>query len=120
MFVSFILYPLLIDLLGVEVYGTWLTIASISTWMTFFEFGLGSGLKNQLGRALANNNIIHGKELVSTAYFVIFIIVIVLSLIFWCIKDFINWNSLLGSSLNSENLNKFVSIMISGFLLVSF
>jgi putative LPS biosynthesis related polysaccharide transporter/flippase len=118
MFVSFILYPLLIDLLGVEVYGTWLTIASISTWMTFFEFGLGSGLKNQLGRALANNNIIHGKELVSTAYFVIFIIVIVLSLIFWCIKDFINWNSLLGSSLNSENLNKFVSIMVSGFLLV--
>lgn len=118
MIVSFLLYPLLIDLLGVEVYGTWLTIASIATWMTFFEFGLGSGLKNQLGRALANNNIIHGKELVSTAYIAILLIVIVLSVVFWGVKDFINWNSVLGSSLSPDTLNKFVSIMVSGFLLV--
>lgn len=118
MLVSFVMYPLLIDLLGVEIYGTWLTIASISTWMVFFEFGLGSGLKNQLGRALANNDEVHGKELVSTAYVAIFLIVIALSLIFWGFKDFINWNSLLGSTLNANILNQFVSIMVSGFLLI--
>lgn len=118
MAISFVLYPLLIDLLGVEVYGTWLTIASISNWMIFFEFGLGSGLKNQLGRAISNRNYDKGKELVSTTYIVISIIVIILFGCFLLARNNIDWQILLNSKISNDILATFATIMISGFLVI--
>lgn len=117
-FVSFLMYPILIDYLGVDQYGSWLTIASLSTWMTFFEFGLGSGLKNQLAKALSHKNNRLGKELVSTAYFAVSSIVVILFCLLFVFRNTINWGSLLGSSLDSSTLSLFVSIMISSFFIV--
>lgn len=117
--ISFLMYPLLIDYLGVEQYGVWLTIASLSTWMTFFEFGLGSGLKNQLAQSLAHNDYIRGRQLVSTAYFAISAIVVVLFVLLFLLKDTINWNILLGTEeLTSSVLSIFASVMISSFFVV--
>lgn len=117
--ISFLMYPLLIDYLGVSQYGVWLTIASLSTWMTFFEFGLGSGLKNQLARSLARTDYKGGKQLVSTAYFAISVIVVVLFMLLFLLKDTINWNVLLGTEeLSSSVLSTFASVMISSFFMV--
>lgn len=117
--ISFLMYPLLIDYLGVSQYGVWLTIASLSTWMTFFEFGLGSGLKNQLARSLARTDYKEGKQLVSTAYFAISVIVVVLFVLLFLLKDTINWNVLLGTEeLSSSVLSTFASVMISSFFMV--
>lgn len=117
--ISFLMYPLLIDYLGVSQYGVWLTIASLSTWMTFFEFGLGSGLKNQLAKSLAHNDYNEGKQLVSTAYFAISAIVVVMFVLLFLLKDSINWNVLLGTEeLSSSVLSTFASVMMSSFFVV--
>ncbi len=118
--VSFLMYPLLIDLLGVSVYGTWLTISSVATWMTFFEFGLGSGLKNQLGVSIANSRYSEGKELVSTTYFVIGCIVAFLFLVFFLFRNAIDWGKLLNSSIDNNELESFVSVMASCYFIVFF
>jgi len=118
--ISFLMYPLLIKLLGVSNYGCWLTISSIATWMTFFEFGLGTGLKNQLGKAIANNNYTEAKELVSTAYFTIGCIVCMLFIVFFLVRNTIDWASLLNTTINKSTLDSFVSIMVFTYFIVFF
>lgn len=118
--ISFLMYPLLITLLGVSNYGCWLTISSIATWMTFFEFGLGTGLKNQLGKAIAHNNYTEAKELVSTAYFIIGCIVCVMFIVFFLFKDIIDWTSLLNTTIDKSTLESFVTIMVCTYFMAFF
>ena len=72
--ISFLLIPILIKVLNSYEYGTWLTIASLVSWINYFDIGLGSGLKNKLGESLAKNNKILGREYVSSSYFLMCLI----------------------------------------------
>ena len=57
MIASLVMVPILINLLGVEQYGLWVTLTSLLVWITLFDFGLGYALKNTVSKSLANNNI---------------------------------------------------------------
>ncbi|WP_421208288.1 lipopolysaccharide biosynthesis protein [Aeromonas enteropelogenes] len=46
----------LINILGVEEYGIWVTMTSMVAWMALFDFGIGYGLKNKISEAAARNN----------------------------------------------------------------
>jgi len=48
--------PILLKIMGVEHYGTWVTLTSMLTWLTIFDFGMGYGLKNEVTRQLAVND----------------------------------------------------------------
>lgn len=43
---SFLFIPILLKGLGLESYGTWVTLSSIAAWLLFFDFGLGNSFKN--------------------------------------------------------------------------
>lgn len=45
--------PFLIQALGVENYGLWVTLSSIIGWLTIFDFGVGHALKNTVANTLA-------------------------------------------------------------------
>ena len=66
--VSFLLVPLTLGYVNAELYGIWLTISSIVTWLHFLDIGFTNGLKNRLGESIALNNWEKGKALVSTTY----------------------------------------------------
>jgi O-antigen/teichoic acid export membrane protein len=68
---SFLLVPIAIGYVSSLQYGVWLTILSFINWFNLFDLGLGNGLKNKLGEALANNDLEEARELVSTGYAVI-------------------------------------------------
>ena len=72
--VSLLLVPLTLGYVSSELYGVWLTISSIVIWLGFFDVGFSLGLKNKLAEAIALNNWERGKHLVSTTYFMMFII----------------------------------------------
>ncbi len=66
--------PLLLNYLDAERYGVWLTLTSIVGWFTFFDIGLGNGLRNRLTEALAEDKHQLAKEYVSTTYAIITLI----------------------------------------------
>ncbi len=115
--IQFALVPLTIKYINPNIYGVWLTLSSIVGWLSFFDIGLGNGLKNKLTETLVDKDYIKSKYLVSTTYIIILCVVALLLLLFYLFNSLINWQFVLNSSFipNSE-LNTTVSIVIIFFL----
>ena len=65
-----IIIPLTIRLMGVERYGIWLTANSIMSLLIISDFGIGSGLINVIGKALAADDNRSVRSYTATAYLV--------------------------------------------------
>lgn len=87
--------PITIDYLDQYQFGIWLTLASIFGWFSFFDVGLGNGLRNKLAVAMAKNDIELSKTYVSTTYAILSFIFISLILIFYFVSPLLNWGSIL-------------------------
>lgn len=81
--VNFMLVPLIINYLDTENYGVWLTLSSFISWFSFFDIGLGNGLRNKFAEAKAQGNYENAQAFVSTAYFTIGSVSIFLIFVFW-------------------------------------
>ena len=70
-FISMILGLMVVKInlkyLGASLYGLWVTIASIVSWMSSGDFGIGNGLRNKLAEAYGNNNINEQYKYIATA-----------------------------------------------------
>lgn len=113
--INLLMVPLLINALNPEKYGVWLTISSIVTLLSFFDVGIGHGLRNKLTETIAKNDIVLARTYISTAYiFLGFFITIFISL-YLSIDRFINWINLLNAPYQLANeinlLMKFVIIL---------
>lgn len=93
--ISFMLVPLTIGYVSPELYGVWLTVSSILTWLCFLDIGFTQGLKNKLTEALAYKNWELGKSFVSTTYFMMIVIFIPVCVILELCVPIINWTKLL-------------------------
>lgn len=115
LFVSFASVPIMIDFLGKDSYGLWLTIFSVISWMSFFDLGLGNGLRNYLTQTFSKNNIVKAKKYISTAYLSLGIVVITVLVIFQIIFLFIDWKSFFNLKVNiDESLVNVMSICLWG------
>lgn len=65
-----------------EVLGLWFTILSLLNWILNFDLGIGNGLRNKLAESLALNNPLLTKHYISSAYFSVGMIVILISCAF--------------------------------------
>ena len=111
------LLPLTLDYVDSETYGVWLAISSMVAWISFFDVGLGNGLKNKLAEALAHNRIDLGKKYVSTTYALMILIFVPLMfvLLIFVIPN-INWINLMNLSTSlSDELNKAIMICVAYF-----
>lgn len=114
--INLALIPLTINYLSPTKYGVWLTISSMIGWISFFDIGLGHGLRNKLAEALANDEMDKAKSYVSTAYFSISILCCLLLALFIIVNQFINWNTLLNIPIEmDENLKTVALILFSMF-----
>lgn len=103
--VNLLYVPLLIKTLDVENYGVWLTLTTMISWLAFFDVGLGHGMRNKVAESLANSDIQKTKEYVSTTYFLMSAIALLIIFISCFILPFLNWNSILNAkSLDSTML----------------
>src|SRR5438876_10388425 len=53
-FIGMIMVPMTINYVNPTQYGIWLTLSSMISWFSFFDIGLGNGLKNKLAAANAS------------------------------------------------------------------
>ncbi len=114
--INLALVPLTINYLSPTKYGVWLTISSMLGWISFFDIGLGHGLRNKLAEALAKEEMHKAKSYVSTAYFSISVLCCFLFLVFVLINHYLNWNSILHVPKEiDENLKAIALILFSMF-----
>jgi O-antigen/teichoic acid export membrane protein len=97
-FVSFIIVPVTIGYVSAELYGVWLALASIITWLAFMDIGFTQGLKNRLTEAIAVENWERGRQLISTTYMMMLAIFIPVGILLVFLVPLVDWCSLLNLS----------------------
>ena len=116
--ISLAYVPLILKYLDKERYGIWLTLAAIVNWVGYFDLGMGSGLRNNLVKAFAASDTWLAKKYISTSYALLIMIFGALTLIFFIINPYLNWNKLLNSTLiNGRELSLLALIVFSMFCL---
>lgn len=114
--ISLLLVPMTINYVSSELYGIWLTLSSIITWLSFFDIGFGLGMRNRLTEAISLKRYDEARIYVSTTYFVLSAIFGILGLSGFVGFAYIDWCSLLNVSSEYQD----ILITASRILLVSF
>ena len=92
--VYLLIVPATLGFLDKYSYGIWLTINSILVWINTFDIGLGGGLRNSLTRSISIQDYEKSRKYISTTYFLLCVLSLVLFSIFCIISFFIDWYSL--------------------------
>ena len=118
--IGFLMVRITLSYLEPTKYGIWLTLASFLGWFTFFEIGLGSGLKNKLAEALATQNYKLAKIYVSTTYAILSIVIGIVSIIFFVSNFFIDWTVILNTDKQMIFELTNVTFVVFGFFFLRF
>jgi O-antigen/teichoic acid export membrane protein len=108
--------PTILTFIDKSLLGIVMTIDSLVTWLYLADIGIGNGLKNKLTEAIAKDNKIHARQLVSTAYISLFSVLIIVFIISAIIASFINWNSFLKVDIDPKQLLWSVQFVLFSFL----
>lgn len=113
---SFLSIPLMIHYLGQEQFGVWSTLLSVMTWITFFDLGLGNGLRNKVAESIAKNELTEAGRYISSAYSLIGIISISAFITIAAAAFFIPWQSIFNSQAVSE-VSLRTTVLITAFFI---
>lgn len=106
--IGFAYFPISLAYLGDAKFGIFLVLASIIDWFSDLDVGVGNGLRNKLGEAVATGDNEKARGYVSTAYFVIGSIFAGVAIIFLSISYFIPWADWLKAE---AHLNRDIAIL---------
>jgi O-antigen/teichoic acid export membrane protein len=110
--IGFLIVPMTLGYVGKVEYGIWLTIYSIISWFSFFDIGLGNGLRNKLAEALANGEKETANIYISSTFALITAIAVLMFVGFIIVANYISWNSALNTDIvhNRELLDIVVTV----------
>lgn len=100
--------------LGYELYGLWTTIISFFSLFTFADLGLGNGLQTELSRISADGNKENCRKIISSAYFILLIVSLILIGVFIVIFPSVDWNIVMSAK------SQEACAMTAGFVLAIF
>lgn len=118
--ITFVVVPIALNYVGKVEYGVWLTISSIITWFSFFDIGLGNGLRNKLAVAVAKNDFETANIYISSSYFLISAISIVLFILFFTFASLVSWQVILNTHFIANILLYKIVIIVFFFFCLSF
>jgi len=116
--IGLLFVPLLLNYLDAERYGIWLTLSSVIGWFSFFDVGLGNGLRNRLAEAFASDNKELAKKLVSTTYAVMGILLSILIIIFIGINFLLDWCKILNTQVISKSELSLIALIVFIFFVL--
>ena len=105
------------------VLGVWLTILSVLNWFLMFDLGIGNGLRNKLPSAIKCKNYELARQYISSAYFFLAGILILVWIVGFIVIPFVNWNTILNITdtiLSHSILSTCFRITFSGMVLQLF
>ncbi|MDO3628845.1 lipopolysaccharide biosynthesis protein [Mucilaginibacter sp. BT774] len=119
-FIGFVLIPMTINYVNPTQYGIWLTLSSVMSWFSFFDIGLGNGLKNKVAQANALKDYSQARIYISTTYAILAIISASVFMLFFGLNHFISWPRILNTSdVNGGNLNH-LALIVFGLFCIQF
>ena len=118
--IGFLMVPLCLNYLDQTRYGIWLTMSSFLGWFTFFEIGLGSGLRNKLAESLAIKDYFKGKIYVSTTYAILSLVALIVAVVFTFINPFLNWTKILNTDPALYGELKILALIVFNFFFLRF
>ena len=90
--VSILTVPILLNYMGTEKYGVWITISSWITFFGFLDFGIGKSLMNKVSAADGLSDHSLARRNISSALMIISLLSLTLLLIFVLAKPSIGWD----------------------------
>ena len=78
---SLLIVPVTLHYLQKEEYGIWMAISSVLYWFSFFDIGLGNGMRNYLTKSISTGHLEMGRAYLSTTLWVLFLIAGALGLV---------------------------------------
>lgn len=119
-FIGFYMVPLTLGYVEKEQYGIWLTLSSVVGWFSFFDIGLGHGLRNKLAVAMAEGKWDKARTFVSSTYVILGIIFAVIILLFFVVQPLIDWQMVLNSKAVDAGELRLVAIATFTFFCINF
>ncbi|WP_161983864.1 oligosaccharide flippase family protein [Escherichia albertii] len=110
----FITIPAILNYLGTELFGIWMTLSSIVAMLTFADMGIGNGIVNKLSKAIHSNSENDIRVIITNAFTVLLVVAMIINLLFYAVASLINWNSFLNLSENVDT--KFIEHAIFAFV----
>lgn len=118
--ITFILVPIALNYIGSAKYGIWLTISSITSWLSFFDIGLGNGLRNKLAEALALGKDELARTYISSAYALIAGIACLIFISFFVLSNHLDWSRILNTTIVAENILQEIVVLVVLFFCLGF
>lgn len=119
-FLNFYVVRLTIGYLGNDLYGLWIVLLSIISWLSLFDVGIGNGLRNKLTISLTNNDNENSRSYISTSYIILSCIGFVLILLFLACIYFVDWVLIFNSSLLNNGEYRLMMLLFSFSIVFSF
>lgn len=118
--INLVLVPVTINYLNPTRYGIWITISSIMAWFSFFDIGLGNGLRNKFAESKAKGELMKARIYISTTYAALIIIFCIVWLVFLVSNYFLDWSRILNAPMNmADELSK-VALILFSFVCIQF
>lgn len=90
--------PITLKYLGEDLYGVWMTLTGLVGFLSFYDFGIGTGLRNMLIKCAANDDIEMPKKYIGNALLVLLALSAVLITIAYSVLPLFKWESLIKCS----------------------
>lgn len=100
--------------------GAWFAAVAVVNWTLYFDFGIGSGVRNAIVPLLEKGDQKGIDELLTSAYIVSSLLALMLGMLLFAIVNQLDWCEILGlgvGAANEDELTTMVSILLCGILI---
>ena len=112
---NLLIVPLTLGYVNETRYGIWMTCASMVAWLSFFDVGLGNGMRNRFAEARAKGDDELARQYLSTTYAAVGCIVAVVFAAVCLVSRFADWASVMHVDASyGDELSK-VFLVLSAF-----
>lgn len=108
--------PMIAGYLGAELYGVWLTISTLLTWVSISDFGLTNSLVNALATAIGEKDDQKAREMVSSAFLISFFLSTSFLILGTVIYLMVDWGAFFGIAPSSGNDSINFAVLVSLFI----
>lgn len=117
---SLLVVTITLNYLNSELYGVWLTITSILYWFSFFDIGLGNGMRNYLTEAVSKGNYKEAQSYLSTTIVALTIMASIIAIVGFILLNLLNLNNVFNTNTISNTELQNVLFVAIGFTLILF